>query len=125
MGHQLLVGIHFIVMFFGELAGHAQCLAIGEQKNTHGRKNHGKDRFKRYMRNGNRGQPLRQHPGNIDAIGTAQVEEGTDHNGGKQHHQPCRDLLIPARQQEQQRQGRCPYEERYPIGLGQLFDDRE
>ena len=62
MGHQLLVGIHFIVMLFGELACHAQRLAVSQQKNTHGRKNHGEDRFKRHLRRDTEGSPCGSTP---------------------------------------------------------------
>ena len=58
MGVQLLIGIDFIAVLFGELACHAQRLAVGYQKDTDGGQDHGQNGIQGHLRQGYRRQPL-------------------------------------------------------------------
>ena len=52
-----------------------------------------------------------------------EIKRRAQPDGAEQHHQAGRDLLIPARQQEEQRQRDGSNRKGYPVGLGQLFDN--
>ena len=112
-------------MFFGELVGHPQRLAVGHQQHTHGRQHHCQVGRQRHLRQGQRGQPLRQRPDYFDAVLTFHIKDHAEDDRPEQHHQAGRDLLADAGQQEEQRQRRGADSEGRPVGLGQLLDDAD
>jgi hypothetical protein len=68
VGVQLLIRVHLVAVLFGKLVGHAQRLTIGHQQHAHGRQHHGQIGRERHLREGQRGQPLRQRADDLHAV---------------------------------------------------------
>jgi hypothetical protein len=107
MGVQLLVGVDFVAVFLGKLVRDPQRLTERHQQGADGRQNHRQIGGERHARNGKRRQPLRQRAHHFDAETVSKLS-GAEPDAPEQDHQTGGDLLVPARQQEQQRQERRP-----------------
>ena len=108
MGVQLLIRVHLVAVLLGKLVRHAQRLAVGHQQHAHGRQDHRQIGRERHLRERQRGQPLRQRAHDLHAILAVEIQRRAQGDGPEQHHQAGRNLLVPARQQEEQRQRGAP-----------------
>ena len=123
VGVQFLVGIDLVAVFLAELTRDAQRFAVCHQQHADRRGDHRQVRGERHERQGELRQALGKAAHDLYAVIGVQAEHGAQRDIAKEDDQPGRDLFIPARQQEQQRERAGAHRKGDPVCLRQLAHD--